>query len=83
MPQFNSHSNDSTKGQESSDSIERALPETSQKLYREAEMISLGVSRALVETAKHPLDKLPELATSLATGVALVQLVAWALPERW
>lgn len=71
MPQFKSQSNDLAKGQESSGGTERSLPETSQKLYREAEMISLGVSRALVETAKHPLDKLPELTTSLATGVAL------------
>lgn len=68
MPQFKGQSNDSTNPQEKPEEL---LPETSKRLYREAEMISLGVGRALIDTAKNPLDKLPEVSTSLAMGLAL------------
>ncbi|MFA7337529.1 MAG: PP2C family protein-serine/threonine phosphatase [Candidatus Obscuribacterales bacterium] len=79
MPQFKGQSNDSAKSQEQPDS---ALSETSQKLYREAEMISLGVGRALLDTAKKPLDKLPELTTSLATGVAFGAISRLGAPGK-
>ncbi len=79
MPQFKGQSNDSAINQGQPDSV---LSETSKRLYREAEMISLGVGRALVDTAKHPLDKLPELSTSLATGLALGAASRLGAPGR-
>jgi len=82
MPQYKSQSNDLAKGQESLDSIERLLPETSQKLYREAEMISLGVGRAFLDIAQKPLDKLPELTTSLSTGVAFGAISRLGAPGK-
>src|SRR5471032_1744230 len=50
---------------------EHPLLETAHSLYREADMIGLGVGSAFVDTASHPLGKLPELEASLATGAAL------------
>jgi len=79
MPQFKGQSNDSAYSQGQPDNV---LPETSKRLYREAEMIGLGVGRALVDTAKHPLDKLPELTTSLATGLALGAASRLGAPGR-
>lgn len=43
---------------------------TAHSLYREAEMITLGVGGSVVDTVRNPLPKLPELATSLAIGSA-------------
>lgn len=47
------------------------LLETAGSLYREAEMIGLGVGGAVLETVKNPLPKLPELGASLAIGSGL------------
>ncbi|HEY9787391.1 MAG TPA: PP2C family protein-serine/threonine phosphatase [Candidatus Obscuribacterales bacterium] len=42
-----------------------------QNLYREAELITLGVGGAIADTIEDPRDKLPELGLSFASGSAL------------
>lgn len=44
---------------------------TSQRLYREAEMLTLGVGGAFAYAIKHPTSKLTEGSLSLATGIGL------------
>ncbi len=48
-----------------------ALSDVAGSLYREAKMVTLGSWGAVVDTARHPLDKLPELGLSAATGATL------------
>ena len=48
-----------------------ALSEAAGSLSREAKMIAMGSWEAVVDTARHPLDKLPELGLSAATGATL------------
>ncbi len=45
-------------------------------------MIGMGVGEALVDTVKHPLDKLPELGTAFVTGSVLGAISKAGAPGR-
>ncbi|MBA3994089.1 MAG: hypothetical protein C0469_11230 [Cyanobacteria bacterium DS2.3.42] len=67
---------------ESADNSGSLLFETAYSIGRETKMIGLGVGEAVVDTIKHPVDKLPELATAFATGSALGALSKAGAPGR-
>lgn len=63
------------------------LFETAYSLGREAKMIGLGVGEAILDTVRHPLDKLPELGVAYGTGTDLAAIgragaEVGALPPR-
>lgn len=65
-----------------SDNSGSLLFETAYSIGRETKMIGLGVGEAVVDTIKHPLEKLPELGTAFATGSALGALSKAGAPGR-
>jgi hypothetical protein len=48
-----------------------ALSDAAGGLSRQAKLLALGSWQAIADTARHPLDRLPELSLSAATGTAL------------
>ncbi len=64
------------------DQSQSELIKASHSLYREAEMIGFGVAGAVVEIHSHPLNKLPELIASFATGSALGAISRLGAPGR-
>ncbi|MBS2009312.1 MAG: serine/threonine-protein phosphatase [Cyanobacteria bacterium SZAS TMP-1] len=61
---------------------DKSSTDVSQRLFREAEMIGLGVGGAVGDTLRHPLSKLPELSSSLAVGTALGGIARLGAPGR-
>ncbi len=64
------------------DTSSSLLFETAYSLGRETKMIGLGVGEAIVDTVKHPIDKLPELGTAFATGSLLGAISKAGAPGR-
>ncbi|MCC7527165.1 MAG: hypothetical protein IT342_01510 [Candidatus Melainabacteria bacterium] len=84
MPPIESHSGASelAPSKADADNSGSLLFETAYSLGRETKMIGLGVGEAVVDTIKHPLDKLPELGMAFGTGSALGAISKAGAPGR-
>lgn len=84
MPPFETHSRAEVPLSQNSGSQDSTSPlfETAYSLGRETKMIGLGVGEAILDTVKHPLDKLPELGVAFGTGTVLGAIGRSGAPGR-